>query len=95
MADKLSQNRKNHLSLKDVAKRTAALTLLLSTVACSSSEFYTFFFNNICWTGPLAYVAVGSGIIALAELFEGTWRHPDDGNGHVRPNNNPDYNKRQ
>jgi hypothetical protein len=35
MVDKVNPNRKNRLSPKDVLKRTAALTLLLSTVACS------------------------------------------------------------
>jgi hypothetical protein len=37
MADRISPNRKNRLSPKEIAKRTAALTLLLSTVACSGS----------------------------------------------------------
>ena len=36
MADRINPNRKNRLSPKDIATHTAALALLLSTIACSS-----------------------------------------------------------
>lgn len=39
MADRINPNRKNRLSPKDVLKRSAALTLLLSTVACRLEDF--------------------------------------------------------
>jgi hypothetical protein len=39
MADRINPNRKNRLSPKEIAKRSAALTLLLSTIACSSDGF--------------------------------------------------------
>lgn len=37
MTDRIKPNGKNRLSSKDILKRSAALTLLLSTVACLSS----------------------------------------------------------
>jgi hypothetical protein len=40
MGDKINPNKKNHLSIKEVAKRTAALTLLLSTTACTGGEIF-------------------------------------------------------
>jgi len=39
MADRINPNRKNRLSPKEIAKRSAALTLLLSTIACRLDDF--------------------------------------------------------
>lgn len=39
MTDRIKPNRKNRLSPKEIVKRSAALTLLLSTIACRLDDF--------------------------------------------------------
>lgn len=53
---------KNHLSPKDIAKRTAALTLLLSTIAYSVNEKFGLF---ICFGVPLLLY----GLAGIASFF--------------------------
>jgi len=56
MVDRINPNRKNRLSPKDILKRSAALTLLLSTVACSSD-------------GGLSAALPGAGIFLIYLIY--------------------------
>jgi hypothetical protein len=61
MADRINPNRKNRLSPKDILKRSAALTLLLSTIACSGNEL----------VGGFVLLVVGWNILAaIVDYFE-------------------------
>ncbi len=65
MADRINPNRKNHLSLKDITKRSAVLTLFLSTVACSGNDYLLLLFCI-----PFAPVIIFPIIQTVAELVD-------------------------
>ena len=80
---------KNHSPDKNVLKNTAAVTLLLSTVACTFSEASSFFLNNICLIVPAFYL----GTIGLLELHRRYYYNhslPPQENYQKRHNNDLD-----
>ena len=86
MADRINLNRLKNINLfsvKEIAKKTAAITLLLSTVACSqaTSDFIS---NNICWLGPLVFFGGAYVVLGIASLF-GRGGGGGDSGGHSGP----------
>ena len=87
MADRINLNRLRNINFapnKNVAKTTAAMTLLLSTVACNSKEIGRFFDSNACWIIPLSCyggaIIVG-GILGLLNRRGGGGGSSDGGHG--------------
>jgi hypothetical protein len=60
---------KDHLSPKEVAVKTACLTLLLSTVACNSSGIDDFISKNACWVIPLLCIGGPYAFMGIVELL--------------------------
>lgn len=71
---------KNRLSPKDIIKRTAALTLLLSTTACTSSEFLNIAIPLFCTVGwiPTAFL----GMLVLD--YFGLWNNKNEDHNESR-----------
>ena len=86
MADRINLNRFKNKNLppnKNVAKTTAALTLLLSTVACSSGGYDNSGYILCCIIPVLAYGGAYA-VLGIASLFDRR-EAVNDTSGHSGP----------